>query len=138
MRARKKRWFKRLLKVGRVFMLIGIGIVIGLAIGESSAQAEHILVVRDGESVRVERPFQERIEVEIPPIPTIPPIPDMPDMPDMPTTIHLHRDGPTFFDVVNGIGTILASFGLIGLGLLMVVRGRRQIIKEKSPESLNK
>ena len=138
MRARKKRCFKRLLKVGRVFMLIGIGIVIGLAIGESSAQAEHILVVRDGESVRVERPFQERIEVEIPPIPTIPPIPDMPDMPDMPTTIHLHRDGPTFFDVVNGIGTILASFGLIGLGLLMVVRGRRQIIKEKSPESLNK
>jgi hypothetical protein len=71
----------------------------------------------------------------IPPIPAIPSIPEIPEIPDMPTRIYIDHQ-PSFFEVVNGIGTVLASLGLIGLGLVMVVRGRRQS-KEKSPESLN-
>lgn len=155
MRARIKRWFKRLLKTGGVFVLIGIGVLIGLVIGVNTADARQTVIIRgdapflfeEGLETAVEYRFEEqlgrqiqtRIEeqtvVDIPPIPTIPPIPEMPTMP---TTIHIERGGPNFFDVVNGIGTVLASFGLIGLGIVMIVRGRRQQIKEKSPESVNK
>jgi hypothetical protein len=53
-----------------------------------------------------------------------------------PHTIRIDHS-PSFFEVVNGIGTILASLGLIGLGVVMIVRGRREP-KEKTPESLNK
>ncbi|WP_420630189.1 hypothetical protein [Candidatus Leptofilum sp.] len=159
MRARMKRWFKRLLKMGGVFVLIGIGVIIGLTIGGSSAAANHTIVVRGDHHFdermdviveeriheRIEQRIEEEIVVDIPPIPTMPPIPtvppipempEIPPMPDIPTTIHIERGGPSFFDVVNGIGTILASFGLIGLGIVMILRGRRQP-KEKSPESLN-
>jgi hypothetical protein len=154
MRARIKRWFKRLLKTGGVFVLIGVGVIIGLIIGVNTVDARHTIVVRgdwspqfdeqfDGMEERIEQRIDEQIVVDIPPIPAIPPIPpiqsvpEMPNMPEIPTTIHIERGGPNFFDVVDGIGTVLASFGLIGLGIVMIVRGRRQL-KEKSPESLDK
>ena len=158
MRARMKRWFKRLLKTGGVFVLIGVGVIIGLIIGANTADARHTIVIRgdwshqfdeqfDGREERIQQRIEPRIDeqivVDIPPIPAIPPIPpipsvpEMPNMPEIPTTIHIERGGPSFFDVVDGIGTVLASFGLIGLGIVLIVRGRRQP-KEKSPESLNK
>ena len=146
MRARKKRWFKRLLKLGGLFMLMGLGLAIGLGIGYDRGfhEARFLYGERYESPVQPIRQIREQIEIEIPPIPTIPPIPEIPEIPAIPEippipdvpTIHIERGGHSFFDVVNAIGTILASFGLIGLGLVMVVRGRREIIKEKSPESL--
>jgi hypothetical protein len=136
MRARIKRWLKRLLKTGGLFVLVGIGVLIGLIIGENTAVPRQTIIIHG------ENPFQFEKQLEIAPIPTIPaiptipPIPEIPAIPAMPTHIHIDH-GPTFFEVVNGIGTVLASLGLIGLGVVMILRGRRQP-KEKSPESLNK
>ncbi len=145
MRARIKRWLKRLLKTGGLFVLVGIGVLIGLIIGMNTAVPRQTIIIHG------ETPFQFEKQLEIAPIPTIPaippippiptvppipPIPEIPGIPAMPTHIHIDH-GPSFFEVVNGIGTVLASLGLIGLGVVMIVRGRRQP-KEKSPESLNK
>lgn len=149
MRAKGKRLFKRLLKLGGLIFLAGMIFVLGVLAGQDSASERHTVVVRGDSPVRfeaepeiaiqerIEREVVERIEeqIVIPPIPTVPPMPPIPEIPPIPTTIHIDR-GPGFFEVVNGIGTILASLALIALGVMMVVRGRR-MPKEKSPESLN-
>ncbi len=152
MRKRIKRLIKRLLKTGGLFVLIGVGVVIGLIIGVNTAdRGEMVIVGNEYPRVisselapiieqRVEEHVVQLVEqrteerFEIPPIPTVPPIPSIPSIPDAPATIYLDRS-PSFLEVVNGIGTVLASFGLIGLGAMMIVRGRRAP-KEKTPESL--
>lgn len=159
MRKRIKRWVKRLLKTGGLFVLIGFGVLIGIIIGSESASDRQTVIIRSdypqefGDELaqtieqQVAQRVEERIEerIVIPPIPTVPPFPEMPaipeipNIPDIPTKIYIDHQ-PSFFEVVNGIGTILASLGLIGLGLVMVVRGRRHLRrepKEKSPKSLN-
>ncbi|MCP4416651.1 MAG: hypothetical protein GY805_08510 [Chloroflexi bacterium] len=157
MRAKIKRLFKRIFKLGGLMLLVFIGMAIGIAIGEESASRRETIVIHsdypdqfeDDLSISIEQQIGERVEQRIeeriveqivipsiPPIPPIPEIPEIPDIPNIPTTIHIDHS-PSFFDVVDGIGTVLASLGLIGLGAVMLVRGRRQP-KEKSPESLNK
>ena len=166
MRKRIKRLIKGLLKTGALFVLVGVGVIIGLIIGVNTADRGETIVIR-GDGIghlapmieqRVEqqvvRQVEERIheQLQFSPIPTIPPIPTVPPIPAIPTiqpiptippipdtvprTVYIDHS-PSFFDVVNGIGTVLASLGLIGLGIVLIIRGRRAP-KEKTPESLNK
>lgn len=146
MRARTKRLFKRLFKTGGLFIFIGLGVMIGFAIGVESAESRQTVIIRsdyshqleDDLAFSIEQQINERLDQQIVEqivIPPIPPIPELPDIPNVPTTIHI-ENSPSFLDVVNGIGTIFASLGLIGLGAVMLLRNRRQL-KEKSPESLN-
>lgn len=165
MRKNRKRLFKGLLATGVVFALVGCGVLIGLMLGLSEGQSRHsaigqneipyrfheeVVIAADERShEEMAREVAEQVErIEVAPIPSIPTIPPIPTIPAIPTiqpippipaiTPHVYIDhGPTFFDVVNGIGTILASFGLIGLGIAMIVRGWRAP-KEKRPESLLK
>lgn len=65
----------------------------------------------------------------------MPAIPEMPEMPDFRANIHIVERGPTVWDVLDGIGTILASLMLIWLGGT-VLRRHWQQPKEKSPESV--
>ncbi len=162
MRKNTKRLFKGVIVTGVLFALIGCGFLLGLAIGMSEGQSRRTVVVQNEVPYRlreevvigadermheeIAREFAEEAEgIAISPIPTLPPVPTLPavptippipPMPDIPARVYIDH-GPSFFDVVNGIGTILASFGLIGLGIVMVVRGRRAP-KEKTPESLMK
>ena len=148
MKSRRKRFFKRLFKVVKIPFLIGIGLLIGLAMSESSHVSHHsVIIENDGRfheeivhdiEQRIEEQIEHRIEDRIVNeivIPPIPDIPDIPDLPDLDTNIHIEY-GPSVWDVLNGIGTILASLILIGLGGKMLIQRRRQP-KEKSPESVN-
>ncbi len=136
MRARIKQLFKRLLKTGGLFILIGIGVMIGFAMGvESSEGMQTIVTHSDSEyssfeselEQQLEERVEHRIEEQIIERIVIPPIPEIPHTPP---TVHIDHSSS-----FNGIGTVLASLGLIGLGTVMLVRSRRQP-KEKSPESL--
>ncbi len=134
MRAKTKRLFKRLLKTGMLFTLVGMGVLIGFAIGaESASDPVLVHIYPDDPQVHeetfefAEERFEEHVAERIV-------MPDIPQIPNHPTRIYIDRS-PSFFDVVNGIGTIFASLGLIGLGMVMLMRHRRQP-KEKSPESL--
>lgn len=141
-----------------------LGLAIGLSEGQSRRTVvvqnevpyrlrEEVVIGADERMhEEIAREFAEEVEgiaisplPTLPPIPTLPPVPTLPavptlppipPMPDIPARVYIDH-GPSFFDVVNGIGTILASFGLIGLGIVMVARGRRAP-KEKTPESLMK
>lgn len=150
MKSRGKRFFKRLFGAGGVLILIGIGLFIGLVIGTNSADRRQRVVFRpdrpfQGEVAhnieqqieeRIERHIEERIveEIVIPPIPPIPPIPEIPDLSGVNANIHIERT-PSFWDVLNGIGTILGSMILIGLGGMILIRRWRQP-KEKSADSV--
>lgn len=160
MKSRGKRLFKRLFKMARIPFLIGIGLFIGLIIGAESNQGRQVVVANDGRFAdelaynteqRVEQQIQEHMVEEvvvppIPPIPPIPPVPPIPDFPEMPafpespdfpdfhTNVHIER-GPSFWDVLNGIGTILASLILIGMGSKILIQRWRQP-QEKPPDSV--
>jgi hypothetical protein len=149
MKSRGKRFFKRLFGAGGVLILIGIGLFIGLVIGTNSANRQQRVVFRpdrpfQGEVAhtieqqieeRIERHIEDRIveEIVIPPIPPIPAIPEIPDLSGINTDIHIERT-PSFWDVLNGIGTILGSMILMGMGGMILIRRWRQP-KEKSPDS---
>jgi len=152
MKSRGKRFFKRLFGAGGVLILIGIGLFIGLVIGTNSANRQQRVVFRpdrpfQGEVAhnieqqieeRIERHIEDRIveEIVIPPIPPVPPIPPIPPIPDLSgvnANIHIERT-PSFWDVLNGIGTILGSMILMGMGGMILIRRWRQP-KEKSPDS---
>ena len=151
MKSRRKRFFKRLFKIGKIPFLIGIGLLIGIAISGSSHEEHHsVIIENDGRfheeivhdiEQRIEEQIEHRIEdrivneIVIPPIPDIPDIPEIPDLPDFDTKVYIDN-GPSFWDVLNGAGTILASLILVGLGGKMLIQRRRQP-KEKSPESVN-
>ena len=150
MKSRGKRFFKRLFATGGVLILIGIGLFIGLVIGTNSANRQQRVVFRpdrpfQGEVAhtieqqieeRIERHIEERIveEIVIPPIPPIPAIPEIPDLSGINTNIHIERT-PSFWDVLNGIGTILGSMILMGMGGMILIRRWRQP-QEKSPDSV--
>jgi hypothetical protein len=150
MKSRGKRFFKRLFGTGGVLILIGIGLFIGLVIGTNSANRQQRVVFRpdrpfQGEVAhtieqqieeRIERHIEERIveEIVIPPIPPIPAIPEIPDLSGINTNIHIERT-PSFWDVLNGIGTILGSMILMGMGGMILIRRWRQP-QEKSPDSV--
>ena len=153
MKSRGKRFFKRLVQIGKIPFLIGLGMIFGLAISGSSNSAHHSYVINSehfgseiAENIehrieeRIERQIEERIinEIVIPPIPAIPDIPEIPEIPDFSeihTNVHVEHT-PSFWDILNGIGTIMASLMLIGLGGMMLIR-RRQQPQEKSPESVD-
>jgi hypothetical protein len=144
MKSRGKRFFRRLFKVGSVLILIGIGLLIGLAIGTNSTNERQRVIIGPDRSFQmeqqigeqIERQIEERIveEIVIPPIPPVPAIPEIPDLSRINTQVHIERT-PSFWDVLNGIGTILASLILMGLGGMILIR-RWQQPKEKSPESV--
>jgi hypothetical protein len=149
MKSRGKRFFKRLFKIAKIPVLIGMGLFIGLVIGTNSANRQQRVVFRpdrpfQGEVAhtieqqieeRIERHIEERIveEIVIPPIPPIPAIPEIPDLSGINTNIHIERT-PSFWDVLNGIGTILGSMILMGMGGMILIRRWRQP-QEKSPDS---
>jgi len=150
MKSRGKRFFKRLFGTGGALILVGIGLFIGLVIGTNSANRQQRVVFRpdrpfQGEVAhtieqqieeRIERHIEERIveEIVIPPIPPIPPIPEIPDLSGINANIHIERT-PSFWDVLNGIGTILGSMILMGMGGMILIRRWRQP-QEKSPDSV--
>lgn len=155
MKSRVKRGFRWLFKKAKMPLLMGIGLFIGLAIGADNNGGSTVIVRTDGRAAdelahnfeqRIEHQIQERIveEINIPPIPEIPAIPEIPEIPAIPeipsvpelrTNIHIVESTPSFWDVLNGIGTILASLMLIVLGGKILLR-RRQVPKEKTPESV--
>jgi len=156
MKSRGKRFFKRLFKIAKIPVLIGMGLFIGLVIGTNSANRQQRVVFRpdrpfQGEVAhnieqqieeRIERHIEERIveEIEIAPIPPVPPIPPIPPIPEIPdlsgvnANIHIERT-PSFWDVLNGIGTILGSMILMGMGGMILIRRWRQP-QGKSPDSV--
>ena len=145
MKSRRKRFFKQLFKIGKIPLLLGIGLLIGLAIGAENSSRSDMVIRTNGRfsdeiarniEQHIEQNIQERINehIVIPPIPEMPEMPEMPTMPDFQTNIRIER-GPTFWEVLNGIGTMIASLMLIGLGGMILVRRRREP-KEKSPESV--
>lgn len=146
MKSRRKRFFKRLFKLAKIPLLIGLGLIMGLALSESAQTDHHSVIVRtDGRFAdeiaqnierRVEQQIEERIieRVVIRDAPEIPPMPEMPVMPDFQTNVHIER-GLSFWDLVNGVRTVLASLIMIGLGIMILMRRRREP-KEKSPESM--
>ena len=149
MKSRGKRFFKRLFKIAKIPVLIGMGLFIGLVIGTNSANRQQRVVFRPDRPFqgdvahtieqqieeRIERHIEDRIveEIVIPPIPPIPAIPEIPDLSGINTNIHIERN-PSFWDVLNGIGTILGSMILMGMGGMILIRRWRQP-KEKSPDS---
>ena len=144
MRKRIKRVVKKIWKTGKWLLVFGLVLVIGIAIGaESSTTHESVIIYNEsgGEFneehvLTIERHFENAHlvdEIVIPPIPEIPEIPAVPAIPEMPTTIYVDNS-PSFFDIVDGISTVLASLVLIGLGVYIIRRDRPG--KEKSPESL--
>ena len=147
MKSRGKRFFKRLFAAGSVLILIGIGLLIGLAIGTNSTdRRQRVIIGPDGLfqdellhtidqqiEERIEQRIEDRIAEEIV-IPPIPPIPAIPEIPDLSGLVYIERT-PSFWDVLNGIGTILASMILIGLGGMILIR-RWRLPKEKSPDSV--
>jgi hypothetical protein len=146
MKSRGKRFFKRLFKMAKIPLLIGIGLFIGLIIGLDSKEGRNIVIQPDGRSAneyaqnieqRIEQQIQEHIieEIAIPPMPAVPNNPDIPNLRDFQTNIRIERT-TSFWDVLNGIGTILASLILIGMGVMILLRRRRQP-REKSPESVS-
>jgi hypothetical protein len=150
MKSRGKRFFKRLFKVGSILLLIGIGLLIGLAIGTNSPDRRPGVTVHTGRPFRdeiahnIEQQLEEQIEqrinsriaeeIVLPPIPPVPAIPEIPHLSGFNANVHIERT-PSFWDVLNGIGTILGSLTLIGLGGMILLR-RRQQPKEKSPGSI--
>ena len=146
MKSRTKQFVKRLFKLAKIPLLIGIGLIIGLALSESSHKEHHSVIVRtDGRVAdeiaqnieqRIEQQIQERIieRVVIRDMPEIPDIPEIPNIPDFQTNVHIER-GPSFWDLVNGVRTVLASLVMIVLGGMILMRRRREP-KEKSPESV--
>lgn len=139
MRKKAKRLFRRLFKVGGLFIIIGLAVLLGIAIGSESAGDRQTVIIRSDNPnqfadrvTAIEHQVEERIEQRIEEQIVIPPIPEMPDLP---TTIYINSS-PSFGEVVNGISTVLASLGLIALGVVTLIRQRRP--KEKSPASLSK
>jgi hypothetical protein len=158
MKARSKRFFKRLLQLAKIPFLVGIGLLIGVSIAEGTRHTQHTVVIQADDSFEnglgdLERRIEERIEqhieaqiierIAIPPIPEIPAVPPIPEIPPIPAIpeipaapgFHIVERGPSVWDVLSGIGTILASLLLIGLGGMMLLRHWRQP-KEKSPKTL--
>jgi hypothetical protein len=132
--------------MAKIPLLIGIGLFIGLIIGLESRESPNIVIRPDGRSAneyaqnieqRIEQQIQEHImeEITIPPMPPVPDNPDIPNLRDFQTNIRIERT-TSFWDVLNGIGTILASLILIGMGGMILLRRWRQP-REKSPESVS-
>ncbi len=138
MRARIRRVFKRLYKSKGTLILMGIAGFIGIMIGAEEGGSRETYVVR---SDRFDEAFEQRIEERIERqieerivIPDIPDIPEISDFPDMPDVIYVDHHTSSFGEVVNSIGTILVSLGLIWVGVKVMTQ--RRVPKEKSPESV--
>ena len=137
MRTKIRRLIRRLFMTGSLLIFVGVGVMIGLAIGRNSADRGPTIIIRaDNAAALARQPAGLAPLPTIPPIPTVPPIPQIPPVPDVPQVIHIEH-GPSFIELVDGISTVLAAFGLIALGIVLIRRERQQP-QEKSPETLPK
>lgn len=137
MKAKGKRLVKRLFRLAKLPLLIGVGLVIGLAIGSAHSSPERVIVYGGDAFAQdiavLERQMEMHMEQRM--MPEMPEMPVLPEVPDFRANIHIVERGPTVWDVLDGIGTILASLLLIWLGGTLLRRHWQQP-KEKSPESV--